>query len=212
VTLVDQHPLVQAADQALEALQQKRNQFETRVAALAAEDLKELQVYEEALGKALLEGGPAPTPPVRRLPEGADVEPRHDFMRQQQRLTEERRRAVAAAYDDVLRQARSALPKLLKAARSTVEQLVAQAGPVSELMTAVQVCRDARNVDHPEGRREYHDSRFTVDEYIRLVATGGDPISEILDLTGGPQEKLRSGRTGMTLGDLQQLINPVGNP
>lgn len=32
-----------------------------------------------------------------------------------------------------------------------------------------------------------------------------DPIS-ILDLTGGPQEKLRSGRSGMVAGDIQQLI------
>jgi hypothetical protein len=69
------------------------------------------------LEKAMLEGAPVPPPPVRRLPERADVEPRHAFIQEEQRLTEERRRAVAAAYPDVLQEARKQAVKLVKAAR-----------------------------------------------------------------------------------------------
>jgi hypothetical protein len=179
------------------------------VAALAGEDAEAQQSYEQALEKALLEGGPAPTPPVRRLPDRADVEPRNAFMVEQQRLAEDRRRAVAKAYEDVLPQARKQAIKLVKAARPTIEQLMAQMGEVTPLIAAVQACRDARNAldaASSEGRREFHDSRLTIEAFIRLAVTGGDPISEVLDLTGGAQEKFRSGRTGMVWGAVQALL------
>jgi hypothetical protein len=205
--LVDEQPLVQAADAALAELARRRAEFERNVSALAAQDLAEQQAYEEALGKAMLEGAAVPAPPTRRLPERADVEPRHTFIREEQYLTEERRRAVGKAYPDVLREAQKQAVKLLKAALPTVEQLMADMGEVTPLVAAVQQCRDAANVDNPEGRREYFDDRLTIEEFIRLAITGGDPISEILDLTGhGMQEKPRSARTGMIYADVIQLM------
>lgn len=44
----------------------------------------------------------------------AEVDIRHGFLAEQQRLTEERLQAVAAAYDDVLREARSQATKLAR--------------------------------------------------------------------------------------------------
>ena len=53
-------------------------------------------------------------PTVRKIPEGKEVDIRHGFLAEQQRLTEERLQAVAAAYDDVLREARSQATKLAR--------------------------------------------------------------------------------------------------
>jgi hypothetical protein len=80
---------------------------------------------------------------------------------------------------------------------------------LGELLQAVKVCRTAANATSPDGRREFHDSPLTIEEFVR-IATGGDP-TDILDLTGGrkvqPTDILDQPRnTGMIVGDIQQLI------
>lgn len=50
--LVDDHPLVVAADAALAELARRRAGFEANVTALAEQDAAERQAYEEALDKA----------------------------------------------------------------------------------------------------------------------------------------------------------------
>jgi hypothetical protein len=203
--LVDEHLLVKAVDAKLADLKRRRSDFEARVAPLAAADANAEEEHRKAVDAALLEGAPMPPPVVRRIPEGTDVNARHSFMQEERQLTEERREAVAAAYPDVLKEARSKAIKLAKAARPTIVKLADEMGEIAERIGAVQACRDAANAN-PDGRRYFHDSRLTVETFIRLVVTGGDPISEVLDLTGGPQERLRSGRAGMTAGDIAQLI------
>ena len=137
------------------------------------------------------------------------MEIRLDFVQEERRLTEERRQAEAAAYPDVLEEARRQATKLAAAARPTIEKLAAAMAEVSELFQAVQVCRTAANATFPDGRCEFHDSRLAIEEFVRM-ATGGDPTS-ILDLTGG--RKVQPGgilvqprNTGMIVGDIQQLI------
>jgi hypothetical protein len=205
VNLVDQHPLVKAVDAKLADLQRRRADFEARVAPLAVEDAEAEAEYNKAVDVALLEGGPVPLRPVRQIPEGRDVDLRHGFIYEQQLLTEERRRAVAAAYDDVLHEARSQATKLLRSTRPTVEKLTVVMAKVSELLQAVQICRTAANAENP---RQRHDARLTVETFIRLALTGGDPTS-ILDLADAPPRSsldVTQSRNGMLLADIQRLI------
>jgi hypothetical protein len=157
-----------------------------------------------------------PEPPVRRLPLGRDVELRLGFMQEQQQLIEERRRAVAAAYGDVLRKAQSQAAKMIKGARPTLEQMADVMGELSSLLAAVTTCRDAWNAESPDGRRSFHDARLTLDVFARLVATGDDATG-LLDLPGAPRPQ-PSSRDGLTRADIQQLIDgggtaqPEGSP
>jgi hypothetical protein len=202
--LVDDQPAVRDIDAKLAALEQQRADFEARVAPIAAEDEAAEERYRQALDAALLTGAPMPDPPVRRLPQGRDVEIRLNFMDEQQRLTEERRQAVANAYDDVLRQARREAAKLLKGARPTVEKLGPPWKAVGELLQAVQICRNAGNGSDPtQERRTFHDQRLTFDTFIRFVASGGDPI-DLVDLTGAPRPE--SQPPPLTWGEVARLI------
>jgi hypothetical protein len=200
MSLADQHPGVQAVDAKVADLARRRAEFEANASRLAALDAEAQAEYDKALDLALRDGAPAPEPLVLRL-NGEDVEARHQFMYEERELTEERRKAVAAAYPDVLKEARGRARKLVKAARPTVEQLADAMREVLELTGAVQVCRDAGNDD----RRVFNDPRLSVAEFIRVAATGGDPIASALDLTGDQQE-FRPRNTGMLLGDVQQLL------
>jgi hypothetical protein len=182
MSLVDQHPLVQAVDAKLADLQKRRSEFEARVAKIAEADGKAQQAYDYALDDALLRGGPMPPPLVRQLPELADVEVRHRFMNEQAQLTEERRKAVAAAYPDVLRQARSQAKKLAAAARKPYEELLATMDEIGDLLTAGKTCRDAQNDSN--SHRHYNDSPLTLHEFIRIVASAADPIDAVVDLGG----------------------------
>jgi hypothetical protein len=105
-TLVDEHELVKQVDSKLADHARRKADFEARVAPLAEQEQAAEEAYAKAVDAALLEGAPMPEPPVRRLPLGRDVELRLAFLQEQQLLTEERRRAVAAVYPEVLRQAR----------------------------------------------------------------------------------------------------------
>lgn len=60
---------------------------------------------------------------------------------------------VSIAITAVLKDARTQAAKAVKAAQPTIEKLTAVMGELTELLGAVRDCRDARNVDHPEGRR-----------------------------------------------------------
>ena len=131
------------------------------------------------------------------------MEIRHGFMVEQQLLSEERQRAVAAAYDDVLIQARGQAAKLVTAARPPLEKLLAAMSEIGELLSAVRDCRDAQNATNPDGRRQYHDFPMAVEEFVRIVATSGDPI-DLVDLAGNRQARSRT--LGMVRGDVQQLI------
>ena len=209
MTLVDQHPAVQAVDAKLADLERRRADFEARVAPLAAEDAKAEAEYHKAVDVALLEGGPMPTRPVRQIPEGRDAEIRHGFVLDQRLLIDERHQAVAAAYDDVLREARRRAKKLVAAARPTVEKVAAEMAEWGELLADIQTCRNAANTRSVNGIRDYHDDRLTVEEYIRFAATGGDP-TDILDLPGRVQPRdtgmlWPERNTGMLAGDIQQL-------
>jgi hypothetical protein len=204
VNLVDEHPLVKAADAKLADLERRRAEFEANVAPLAEADAAAEAEYNKAVDAALLERAPMPSPPVRKIPPGRDVEIRLGFIQEQQRLTEERSRAVAAAYDDVLREVRSQATKLLRTARPTVEKLTTVMADLVGLLHAVRTCRTAKNTESTDGHRDYHDAKLDVDAFTRLVATGDDPTS-ILDLTGAG--KIQPHRSGLTLGDVQQLLN-----
>jgi hypothetical protein len=208
MSLADQHPLVREVDAKLAALEKRRAEFEARVEPLAAEDAAAEEAYAKAVDAALLEGAAMPEPLVRKIPPGRDVEIRHGFMREQELLNEERRKAVAAVYPDVLDQARSQAAKLVKAARPTVEKLADVMAEVGELLRAVKICRDAANSENPNGRTPYQDSPMTVEEFIRIVASGGDPI-DVLDLAGNRPVRPRT--TGMLSGDISQLIGSGQN-
>jgi hypothetical protein len=203
VNLVDGHPLVAAVDAKLADLERRRLEFEARVAPLAEADAKAEADHLQAVDRALLEGAAMPPPLVRRIPEGRDVEIRHGFMRETELLNEERRKAVAAVYPDVLDQAGSQSTKLVKAARPTVQKLTAAMAELGELLRAVKICRDAANAENPNGRTPYHDTPMTVEEFIRIVASSGDPI-DVLDMTGNRPVRPRT--TGMLWGDISQLI------
>jgi hypothetical protein len=204
VSLIDSQPGVQAVDAKIADLKSRRAEFETNAMKLAELDEQAKAAYDKALSAALHEGAAAPEPPVLRL-NGEDIAARHQFMFEEQQLTDERRKAVAAAYPDVLKEASKQVAKLAKAARPTVEKLADEVGHVAELLGQVRVCRDAGNID----QRTYQDVRLTFDQFIKLAATGGDPIST-LDLTGGRKEPERRD-PGMVLGDVQQLLEGQGN-
>jgi hypothetical protein len=212
MSLVDQHPLVIAADEQIAALAKRRAEFEAHTAVLAAGDNAAQQAYDKALDAAMRDGAPAPEPLRLRL-NGADIDARHGFMTEQQRLSEVRRQAVADAYDDVLAQARPRAAKLIRDARPTVVKLAAVMGEISELLAAIQTARDAGNsVTSADGHRAHYDSRLTVETFIKLALSGGDPIG-LLDLAGSPQAQFRNAdplfqprNTGMSGADIQQLI------
>jgi hypothetical protein len=208
MTLVDQHPRVQAADHALADLAKRRADFEARVRPIAEEDAKAERVYNQALEDALLRGGPMPAPLVRQLPELADVEVRHRFLFEQQQLNEERQRAVAAAFPDVLEQARAMATELAVAAQAPLQQLLTAMGEVGTLLQAVRVCRDAANAEARDrndgtGRTQFNDFPLTVERIIQVIATAGDPI-DLIDLGG--RREIRGLNTGMTVGDVRQLL------
>jgi hypothetical protein len=199
-SLVDAHPLVKEVDSKLADHARRKADFEARVAPLAEQDAAAEEAYAQAVDAALLEGKPMPRPPVRRLPEGRDVELRQSFMLELQLLNEERRRAVAAVYDDVLAQASSQAKELGKDARPILEKLLAVMGEVGSLLHAVRICRDA----NLEGRRYPDDAQLTLVAFATLVASGGDP-THLLHLPGAPRA-LPSSRDGLTRADIQQLI------
>jgi hypothetical protein len=150
-----------------------------------------------------------PHPPVRQIPEGREVAIRHGFIDEQQPLTEERRQAVAAAYDDVLAEARREAKKLVKDARPTVEKLTAVMAELGELLGAVKTCRTPKNAEATDGHRQFHDERLTVERFVALAAAGGDPTG-ILDLAGGgkaqPLQVQAPSNTGMVWSDIEQLL------
>jgi hypothetical protein len=201
--LIDQHPLVQAVDAKLADLERKRTDFENRVVPLARADAEAQLAYDAAVSAALLEGGPMPTRPVRQVPEGLEVDLRNGFFADRQQLTLERREAVAAALLDVLGEARRQAKKVVTAARPTVDKLNAFMVELGELLGAVKTCRDFRNATNPDGRRQFLDGRLTVEAFIAIVASGGDPI-DVLDLAGNRGIQARN--TGMVQGDVQDLI------
>jgi hypothetical protein len=205
--LVDEHPLVAAVDAKLADLAQQRSDFEARIAKIAEQDAKAQQTYDQALQDALLRGGPMPAPLVRQLPELADVEVRHRFLAEEAQLREERQRAVAAAFQDVLDEARTRAKKLAAAAHAPLQELLAAMTEVGQLQAAVKTCRDARNSEarnrnSPDARMHFGDLPMTVEEFVRIVASAGDPI-DILDLAGN--RPVRSRSTGMTWSDIAQL-------
>jgi hypothetical protein len=140
--LVDEHPLVAAVDAKLADLAQQRSDFEARIAKIAEQDAKAQQTYDQALQDALLRGGPMPAPLVRQLPELADVEVRHRFLAEEAQLREERQRAVAAAFQDVLDEARTRAKKLAAAAHAPLQELLAAMTEVGQLQAAVKTCLD----------------------------------------------------------------------
>jgi hypothetical protein len=220
MSLVDDHPLVQAADGKLADLERRRAAFEANVAPLAAEDEAAEQAYQKAVDAALLEGAPMPEPPVRKIPPGRDVEIRHAFLHEQQQLNEERLQAVAAAFPDVLKQARTRAKKLAAAAQAPLQELLTVMTEVGTLQMAVKACRDtanaeARNRGDGTSRVEFNDFPWTVEEFVRIVATAGDPI-DLVDLGGRREIRTRAGitlgdHTRMTSGALQQLIGAGQN-
>ena len=156
----------------------------------------------------MLRGGPMPAPLVRQLPELADVEVRHRFLFEQQQLNEERQRAVAAAFPDVLEQARAMATELAVAAQAPLQQLLTAMGEVGTLLQAVWVCRDAANAEARDrndgtGRTQFNDFPLTVERIIQVIATAGDPI-DLIDLGG--RREIRGLNTGMTVGDVRQLL------
>jgi hypothetical protein len=203
VTLVDQHPLVVEVDQKIAAHSDRRAQFEANVSALAVADEATQRVYSEQLDQAMRTGSPAPEPPVLRL-NGADVDVRHGFMVEGQQLTAERRTAVAEAYDDILRVATREAIKTAKGAKPTVEKLLLAMAEVAELLAAIRTCRDARNDNGLEGRKVYRDARLTLEAFVTLAVTGGDP-TDLLDLAGN-RRGVENRDTGLVLGDIQQLL------
>jgi hypothetical protein len=203
VSLVDEHPLVVEADAKLADLERRKTEFEANVAPLAAEDAAAQDAYEKAVDDALLRGGAMPSQPVRKIPPGRDAELRMGFMQEQQQLTDERRRAVAEAYPEVLRQARAQATKLVKGARPTVEKLTAFQGQVGDLLAAVNVCRAAVNAESLDGHTEFQDAKLDLQAFIGLALTGGDPTS-LLHLPGAPPP-LQGSRDGLTIADIAQL-------
>jgi hypothetical protein len=220
VSLVDEHPLVVEADAKLADLERRRAAFEARVTPWAAEDAAAEEAYAKAVDAALLEDGPLPEPPVRKIPPGRDVEIRHGFINEQQQLNAERQRAVAAAFQDVLREARKRGKKLAAAAQVPLQELLALMTEVGALRQAVTACRDAENTlarDRGDGagRVEFNDLPMTVEEFVRIVATAGDPI-DLLDLGGRRDIPTRTGirtdnRPRLNSGELQQLIGAGQN-
>ena len=207
MTLVDEHPLVQAVDGKLADLEKRRADFESRAKKLAEADAVAQRRYDEAVHSALLYGTEMPGPLVLQL-RGAELEIRQNFMREQELLIEERRKVLAAVYPEVLEQAREQAMELVKAARPTLEKLADVMAEVGSLLAAVVSCRDAENAEDPGGFRQSHDSRLTMETFIRLVATGGDPTG-ILDLPGA--RPVQSGsRDGLTRADIQRLIDGGG--
>jgi hypothetical protein len=84
---------------------------------------------------------------------------------------------------------------------------------VGELLAAAQACRAAKSRwNGSEGPKQFHDTRLTVETFVKLVATGSDPVG-ILDLTGTGQGKPldptggHPHKTGMVVGDIQQLLS-----
>jgi hypothetical protein len=88
VTLIDEHPLVQAVDAQLTDLAKRRAEFEARAAVLAEHDAKAQAAYDKAVEKHLLRGGPMPSPPTLQLPDQA-AEIRRQFMAEEAQLREE---------------------------------------------------------------------------------------------------------------------------
>ena len=190
MSLIDEHQLVKAADAKLAELARRREAFEANVRVLAEADVKAQAEFDKALDAAMRDGAPAPQPLVLQL-NGADIGVRHDFMSEEQRLTEERLYAVAAAYPDVVAEVRSQATKLVAAARQPLEKLMAARTEIGDLLATVKTCRDAENAVNPNGRRQFLDSPLTVEELVRIVATGGDPV-DILDLAGNRQARPRN--------------------
>ena len=187
MSLADAHPAVQEVDHALADLKERRSEFEARAAVLAEADAKAQQDYDQAVEDHLLRGGVLPSPPTLQLPDQA-AEIRRQFMHEETQLREERRKALAEAYPDVLWEARSQAEELVRAARPTVKALADMMAEVGRLLGAVQQCRAAGNAwNGSVGPKQFHDRRLTVEEFVRLVATGGDPVG-ILDLTGTGQK------------------------
>lgn len=203
MNLVDQHPLVVAVDAKIADQARRRAEFKANVSTLAAVDEEAQRQYSEALDQAMRIGAPAPDPPILRL-QGADVDVRHGFMEESQQLTEARRRAVAAAYPDILKEARAQAIKAVRAAKPTVEKLLASMTEVAELLAAIRASRDAGNDDSVE-RKSFRDGKLTVETFLRLTVTGGDP-TDLLDLVGN-RRGVENRDAGMVLGDIQQLIN-----
>jgi len=204
MTLVDEHPLVQQVDGKLADLQRQRDEFEARAKKLAEDDAASQRKYDEARRSALLHGTEMPAPPVQLL-QGADMEIRQSFMLEQQLLTEERRRVLAAVYDEILRKGRRQATKLVKQARPTLEKLADTMAEVGSLLAAVQTCRDAANAANPGCFRQSNDSRLTIETFIPLVATGADPTG-LLDLPGA-RPVVPSIKDGLTRADIQQLMD-----
>ena len=178
---------------------------------LAEQDAKAQAEYEQQVEEHLLRGGLMPSPPTLQLPEQA-AEIRRQFMHEEAQLREERRKALAEVYPEVLRQAHSQSTKLVKAARPTVEKLAGVMAEVGSLLAAVQACRAAANAwNGSVGPRQFHDRRLTVDEFVKLAAAGADP-TELLDLTGSGERRpldptgAQPRTTGITLSDISQLI------
>jgi hypothetical protein len=198
--LVDEHPLVRKADERLADLAKRRADFEARATAVANQDAKAQAEYDKAVNSALLQGTPMPPPLIRQLPAGTDVDIRHNFLMEERRLTDERRQAAAAAYDDVLREARTQARKLVTAARPTLEKLKATHGEVGALLGAVKTCRDAgNNADHFQ---HFNDSVLTLAELIQIIDAEADPIDAVVDLGGRREVRARA---GLVSGGVPQL-------
>lgn len=174
-TLVDDHPLVKAADAKIADCERRRAEFEDRVAPLAQSDAEAEVAYAKAVDAALLNGEPMPEPPVRKIPPGRDVELRLAFIQEQQQLGEERLQAVGAAYEDVLRQAHRQAAKVIKDARPVIAKLSDSMAELADLLAAVKECRSAKNTFSPDGHRIYGDVKLAGELYLRLVAAGADP-------------------------------------
>jgi hypothetical protein len=116
----------------------------------------------------------------------------------EQKLTQARLQAVAAAYDDVVKKARVEAAKVVKQTQPTIEKLIGSMSDVAELLAAVREVRTARNAESAEGHRQFHDGKLTADAFIRHAAAGSDPL-ELLDLTGASRTVERD--HGMTVSD-----------
>jgi hypothetical protein len=211
MSLIDEHPSVQAVDAQLADLKKRRAEFEERAAVLAEQDTKAQQAYDKAVEEHLLRGDPMPSQPTLQLPEQA-VEIRRQFMFEETQLREQRRQAMAEAYDGILDEASDETEKLTAKARPTVEKLVDMMAEVSALLSAVQHCRAARNGwNGSVGPKQFRDGRFTIEAFVRLVATGSNPV-DLLDLVGSGQGKPVDPVGGsqppasLTVGDIQQLL------
>jgi hypothetical protein len=215
VSLVDEHPLVQAVDAKLTDLEMRRTEFEARVKVLAEQDVAAQAIYDKALDDALSRGGPMPPPLVRRLPELADVEVRHRFMPEEAQLREERRQAVAAAYPEVLGQARRQAKKLTAAAHGPLEKLLATMTEIGALLAAVKTCRDARN--DPNQHQHYNDSPLTVEEFTSPATctdrTNSDVRSGDLRISGAFSHRRRpprATREGVRASQRLSAFFPIG--